>query len=353
MLKKIINTIYFLFLHPILDRLFLNYFKISVRPLSKPLSINLCTTDACNSRCKMCSIWRISRKQRQPELDFYAARKIIDTLSNWLGSFLINFAGGEPFLNKDFLKIISYAHQKKLSTSVNSNGYIINEDLARKTIKTGINNIFISLDGLEKEHDFIRGRKGSFENAIQALEYLNKYKTRNNKIYINSVISGNNLFQIDKLVMLAKRLKVDGINFQALMPDFVGEYQGGWYKSDQFWPKDKKEIMQTFNKLYRLKKQFNYFILNPVKNIKAIEKYILDPEAYQEQQTCFTGFTSMTITTTGDMQLCFFMNKIGNILKDNPEKIWKSERVKKIRSAILNCKRPCKLLPCNVISLSL
>ena len=123
----------------------------------------------------MCDIWKL--KEKQKNLDYQTATKIIDRLVNWLGKdFQLTFAGGEPFLNKDFIKIITYAHHKGIKTSTNSNGYIINENLAKQIVKSGLTQIFFSVDGLKKEHNFIRGKRDSFEKIVKAINYLQKEK---------------------------------------------------------------------------------------------------------------------------------------------------------------------------------
>lgn len=142
---------------------------------NKPSDVHLSVTDNCCLRCKMCDIWKL--KEKQKDLDYQTAKKIIDRLVKWLDNdFQLTFAGGEPFLNKDFIKIISYAHQKGIKTSTNSNAYIINKALAKKIIKSGLTQIFFSVDGLAKEHNFIRGRQDSFQKSSKQLITYKKKK---------------------------------------------------------------------------------------------------------------------------------------------------------------------------------
>jgi MoaA/NifB/PqqE/SkfB family radical SAM enzyme len=348
-MKQYLQGICDIFLYPFIDSLILKYFKTTVQPFNKPQSINLFVTNACNLKCRMCDIWKVPRRNNPEDLRFETAKRIIDTLTDWIGSFHLSFGGGEPFLNSDLLKTIAYANKKGITMSVNTNGYIIDENLARKIIDSNIDSIHVSIDGSESEHDFIRGHKGSFKKALQAVENLNKYKKNNNKVFMDSVISRNNILIIDKIVELAIKLDVDGVSLQALMPNFAGNYKPLWYNDNPFWPKNTKQIQSAFTGLYQYKKRLNSFILNSMDNLREIEKYYLDPGGYQEKIRCYVGFNSMIITADGDMLLCHFMNKVGNILRDDPEKMWKSFPVKRIRKSILHCKRPCKLLPCTFI----
>jgi len=337
----------------LLTELLFNIQKNKQVVAKKPSDIHLFVTEDCCLRCKMCNIWKL--KEKKKNLDYQTAKKIIDKLTIWLDDdFQITFAGGEPFLDSDFIKIISYAHHKGIKTSTNTNGYIINNNLAKKIVKSGLTQIFFSVDGLEKEHNFIRGKKDSFKKIIEAINYLQKEKGSNNypKIYLNTVISNNNLSSIKELVYFAKKIKVSGINFQALMPNFAGNYKSDWYNANPFWPKNKKQLVKNIEELIKLKKKYPDFILNLTHDLKNFINYFNNPKLFQENETCFVGYNNFMIDASGNMRLCYEMGIIGNVLKENPEKLWLSKVAKTHRQKIIECKKPCKLLPCNDLQIS-
>jgi MoaA/NifB/PqqE/SkfB family radical SAM enzyme len=295
----------------------------------------------------MCNIWQLKTKQK--DLDFSTAVKIIDRLYDWLGAFNLTFAGGEPFLNKNFFKIIAYANQKGINTRTNSNGYVINQTMANKLATSGLSRIFFSIDGLQKEHNFVRGKKDSFQRVTAAINYLSKTKNNDKKpkIFINSVISNNNIAIIGDLIKLAQTLKVSGINFQVLMPNFASQYNEHWFENDPLWPKKLKQIIITTNKLLKLKNQYPDFILNSNRDIKNFTRYLAAPKDYQEKEQCLVGFNNCMVDTSGNIRLCYEMGTVGNMLKEKPENLWLSDKAKKHRVKIVICQRPCKLLPCN------
>lgn len=313
---------------------------------NKPTEVHLMVTESCCLKCKMCNIWKL-RNIRKP-LNLNQALKIIDILHLWLGEFNLTFAGGEPFLNTDLIDIIKYARSKHIHTSLNSNGYVINQPMAEKIIASDLNKIYFSIDGLEKEHNHIRGKNDSFQRVIQAVDLINKLRTdKRIKIYINSVISQNNLSQITKLVQLAEDKKIDGINFQALMPNFATKYSPNWYEKDPYWPKNKHHSKKQLNKLIKLKQNLPNFIINTQSELKKFSSYFIDPKLFQETEACFVGLNNMMIDTTGNVRLCYEMESIGNILTEPPQTIWKSNQAMIARKAIAACQRPCKILPCN------
>jgi len=155
------------------------------------------------------------------------------------------------------------------------------------------------------------------------------------------------LNKIRELVYLAKKLELSGINFQALMPNFAGGYKSNWYKNNPFWPKDKKKAVKIIQQLIQLKNKYPDFILNSTHDLKNFINFFNNPELFQATETCFVGFNNFMVDSTGNMRLCYEMGAVGNLLKENPEKLWKSKKANLHRKKIIQCKRPCKLLPCN------
>ena len=93
--------------------------------LKAPLTINWAVTNTCNFKCRHC----YSRTDPSEELDgqtlFSCIEKIVAA-----GVLSINFGGGEPFLREDFLNILDYAHRKRITTCVSTNGTMLDEALA-------------------------------------------------------------------------------------------------------------------------------------------------------------------------------------------------------------------------------
>lgn len=138
---------------------------------SPPLdSINILITNACNLKCKHCYLE--SGKCMKNEL---TGQDWIDVLeqARKLGAFELNVSGGEPLLHKDFCYLAEYiASVPTFNANLNTNGTLIREKHLL-VIKRAFNSVQISLDDFSsKEHDFFRGRQGSFKNSIRAIKQL-------------------------------------------------------------------------------------------------------------------------------------------------------------------------------------
>ena len=73
----------------------------------------------------------------------------------------VAFEGGEPLLRQDLVDILAFSRSLPLHTSLITNGTLLESRIDE--IAPYINGVvYVSLDGLEKTHDAIRGVSGTF-----------------------------------------------------------------------------------------------------------------------------------------------------------------------------------------------
>lgn len=157
--------------------------------------INAELTRRCNLRCNYC--FNDSGKPMKYELSLENWKDIFRTGKNCgAGSILIT--GGEFMMRNDSLKILNFAIDSGLKTSILSNGYNIN--LIEENVLKKLQKAQISLDSYNPLiHDAKRGR-GSWENAMKSISYLRK---NNVPVEISSTISPTDIPEIKGLAKLA------------------------------------------------------------------------------------------------------------------------------------------------------
>ncbi len=152
----------------------------------------------CNLRCKMCPFWKRSSQDSSLDQEKAILKQIYDS-----GACGIAFEGGEPLLRKDLVEILAFARSLHLHTSIITNGTLLESRIHE--ISPYINGVvYVSLDGLEKTHDAIRGVNGCFEKAIRGI----KAAAKKVPVTINTTIMAENLPEIEGMVKLAKELNV-------------------------------------------------------------------------------------------------------------------------------------------------
>lgn len=150
----------------------------------------------CNLRCKMCPFWKKSVKDASIEREKAILQRIYDS-----GACGIAFEGGEPLLRADLAEILAFSRSLPLHTSIVTNGTLLESRI--EEIAPFIDGVvYVSLDGLEKTHDTIRGVSGCFKSAIRGIT-ASREKV---PVTINTTIMAENLHEIEDIVKLAKEL---------------------------------------------------------------------------------------------------------------------------------------------------
>jgi radical SAM enzyme (rSAM/lipoprotein system) len=122
----------------------------------------------CGSDCKI-----IPDVKDMPAADFLNVAKQVATQYN-PREVMIVITGGEPLMRKDLPETGRELAKMGFPWGMVSNGYMLTPDLFRKLRDGGLRSATISLDGLEESHDWMRGKKGSFERAVSAISMLAK-----------------------------------------------------------------------------------------------------------------------------------------------------------------------------------
>lgn len=138
---------------------------------SKPRDIQVVLTNKCNLRCKMCVNDRI--KWELPKETLESIKNNMKYMERIL------WQGGEAFLYTNFLDLLILAHENCVVQSIMTNGLLIDEKAADVITKTNTD-IVISIDSVTPSiYESIRSG-AKFEQLINSLELLSKYRAINN-----------------------------------------------------------------------------------------------------------------------------------------------------------------------------
>jgi GeoRSP system radical SAM/SPASM protein len=225
----------------------------------------------------------------------------------------INFGGGEPLLRKDLLDIATYAHQKGLRVSMNSNGYLLDAERAKSLKAAGFSKVGISLDShLPEVHDRFRGIPGSHAKAVAALAHL---QAAGIKTSLSTVICKINHTAVPELVAFARKNGVHQLNFHNFKCSGLG-----------YSNKDELDLSAAEWKAFYLQ------AMEAKKSVKDLEISLDDPiiaslgmktetDALVKGSIC--GKLSLNIKSNGDITPCGFIPiVIGNIVTDDLKKVW-------------------------------
>jgi MoaA/NifB/PqqE/SkfB family radical SAM enzyme len=208
-----------------------------------PLIAGLTLTNKCNLRCRHCRV-----TGRDPaDLSFEEAIAILDSFYKE-GGRTVYLQGGEPFIwhdkRHDIEDIVEYAHVKGfLAVVVYTNGTM--------PIDTSADTVFVSVDGLQRTHDYLRG-----ETFARIME--NICTSRHPSLFINFTINAHNKGEIEDFCR-----HVDGISrIRGVFFYFHTPYYG--YDDLYIGPAERNEIL---GRLLTLKRKHR--ILNSQAGLKS------------------------------------------------------------------------------------
>ncbi len=279
--------------------------------ISFPISITIEPTTACNLGCPECpsGLKHFTRPEGNLKQEFY--QKIINQV--YKKSFYLNFYfQGEPYINPDFLEMVSYANAKKMYTATSTNAHFLTEENAKKTIKSGLSRLTISIDGTSQETYESYRKKGSLDKVLEGTKNVIKWKKELNSktpyIIFQFLVVKPNEHQIEEAKKLASDLGVDEIRFKTAQ---VYNYQNG------------NPLIPTIEKYSRYQKQ-------------ADGTYRLKNQLLNE---CWRMWSSCVITWDGKVVPCCFdkdaQHQLGDLQQLPLKEIWQSKVYNNFRKALL------------------
>lgn len=284
-------------------------------------------TYRCNLHCQHCYIVNKNRK----ELGTYEIKDILDQLKNE-GTFILTLTGGEIFLRDDIFEIIQYAKLKQFILKIYTNATLLHQKEIKLLKKLNPYDIHISVYGTtSKIHDAITQVEGSFKKTIETIK---KLKKEGLKIKLKCPLMKQNIKNYKKIIKLANDLNVEYLLDPIITPKHNGNSENLSLRIEE---KDIKLILK-----------------DPQLKIKNKEFSVIDDETKKvfSNLLCNAGYNSCAISPYGDVFPCIqYLIKLGNLRKNSFHNIWKSKKIKKIRSIkfdnLLQCSK-CELLKfCN------
>lgn len=318
-----------------------------------PYKITLSCTFSCNSRCRICGIWRIYKEKpelRKKELSLEEIELIFRNLGNsilWL-----SLTGGEPFMRNDIVEIVESATKnlKNLSLiSINTNGLATDKIIAdvEKILSRNPSKKFfvvVSLaDGFKGEYNKIRGLPDAYERAEETLNGLLelKKKHRNMEVNIETIVTDYNK---DK-IKVPEWSEVEKRGYKTIFA-FIDD--SSYYRCNESIANEKKfEKTALINEFYRKSRValFEDIILKIFYGL--MQEYFKDRNSHV--LPCYSSWSSFFIDPYGDVKPCMVIDSFGNLREYDlnlKELIKSSGSIKEVQKAIIDGKCPNCWTPC-------
>jgi radical SAM protein with 4Fe4S-binding SPASM domain len=293
--------------------------------MKSPIDAVLAITYLCNSRCKMCGIWR---KKPQKELNPEEYLKLPKSLKD------INISGGEPFLRNDLVEIIQNVKKScpKARIIISTNGFLseIIYRRMKKILEIDSNaGIAISVDGIGEIHNEIRGIDNGYQKVLKTIKNLKLLNVKSVKVAFTAM--EENVKEMEKVYNFAQEKKLE---FTCAVAQNSEHYFGAANQKIQ----NKKDLKNQFEKII-----FREFKKNNLKNFaRAHFARGLCEFALKQKRIlpCQAAKDFFFLDPQGNIYPCPVSNLIiGNIKEEKFEKIWHSAKAEETRKKIKNCQK--------------
>lgn len=166
----------------------------------------------CNLGCTHCG--SRAGDKREDELSTAEALDLVQQLAD-AGITEVSLIGGEAFLRPDWLEITRAIADAGMIPTMVTGGYGISLATAQKMRDAGMAQVSISLDGLEKTHDTLRGKPGSF---FQALQTAKNFRAAGLEFGCNSQINRRSAPELPRLYEVIRDAGANGWQFSLTVP---------------------------------------------------------------------------------------------------------------------------------------
>lgn len=174
-------------------------------------------TSACNLECSMCfrHNWIDEKAGMMNEEVF---EKIISSINDIHSLTSVMFGGmGEPLLHKNIVDMVSCFAEKGIKTELLTNATMLGRNMSEKLINAGIDTLWISVDGFDREA-YEKIHIGSrFDEITENIRFFNSIKG-NAKTGATFVIMNENIDELIKLNRFADEMSFDIINLSYAVP---------------------------------------------------------------------------------------------------------------------------------------
>jgi len=193
--------------------------KENIPPLSR---LYFYLTEGCNLSCRHCWL--------QPKFDGEGKEyptlpvELFETVireAKPLGLNSVKLTGGEPLLHPHLTSLLEIIRREELVLTIETNGVLCTPEIAVEIAKSPSRFVSVSIDGADAvTHEWVRGVRGSFELAKQAVRNL--VATGTSPQIIVSVMRCN-IGQVDAIVRMAEDLGASSLKFNIIQPIARGE----------------------------------------------------------------------------------------------------------------------------------
>ena len=282
-------------------------------------------TDECDQRCKHCYIFSENACKKLDAMTWEQMQKILENCLDFCRAYgrlpYFYITGGDPILHPDFWRLLERLHELQIPFTILGNPFHLDDEVCRRLKALGCEKYQLSLDGMEKTHDWFR-KPGSFASTLEKIGCINRAGIRS---VIMTTVSGTN---IDEVPDIADAVVQAGANVFA----FARYCPTSEEKDVGIEPLRYRKLLEDCDRKFRAYEAAGcetYF--NKKDHLWTLYAYETGafrlPEDAQPGMIyggCNCGNCHLTILPTGEVYACRRVrnSRVGNVFADRLVDLW-------------------------------
>ena len=257
----------------------------------------------CNMNCDMCYV-RLSREEME-------CQGRLRTAEEWLGIgrqmkkagvlFLL-LTGGEPLLYPDFKRLYLGLKQMVMILTINTNGTLIDEELAEFFGKYKPRRINITLYGADEEsYTSLCHYPGGYERTMRGIRLL---RERGVDVKVGGSLTRANKDELDRLLNVERELGIP-VRVDTYMMPATRERELPFNMQSRLGPKEAARA-----RVHALKREMGAELFQQYVQKSVYRADHPEPsEAVPGHMSCMAGQCSFTINWQGEMRPCVMLSE--------------------------------------------
>ncbi|MCD4706180.1 MAG: radical SAM protein, partial [Candidatus Sabulitectum sp.] len=281
-----------------------------------PILVQWMATLKCNLSCRHCL--SASMDNAFTDMPLHSVRKLIDEVAEMgVEEFLIT--GGEPLARKDIPDIADYLGFRGQNWTLNT-AAMPSEYQMTAFKKNSPGFVAVSLDGPREVHDSFRGRKGSWQEAVDAIRFFKSLPGV--RVCAGTTVTSVNYRHLEETFHLVAASGADQWGIHLLVPEGRAAYSNDLFLS-------KRQLKKLIMFVARKRKYFQVEMADEIGYLGGFEPLVRD-----FPMTCGAGKSQCVILPDGEVVPCTTLDRsfsAGNIHHRPLREIWE-EGFSKLRN---------------------
>ena len=267
-----------------------------------PINGSLELLPLCNMNCDMCYV-RLSREEMERQGRMRTGDEWIEIGRQMqkAGVLFLLLTGGEPFLHPEFRRIYLELRNMGMILTINTNGTMINEELARFLGENKPRRANITLYGAsEKAYEELCHFPEGFERTMNGIRLLRSYDV---DVKIGGSLTKANQDEIESIIEIGEELDVP-VRIDTYMMPATRERSMPYNLQSRVSPERAADIRIQSLRREMGEELFAQYSRKTLEDIKSDEQ-----QTGRRGMSCYAGKCSFTINWQGEMRPCVIMTE--------------------------------------------